>query len=73
MNLIAMHKSYIGWWQRKLGLSNYALLWLTFLKGVVVALIVERLIVHWWECSCLASSLLFCGLHLRQERRQQMD
>ena len=45
MKLIDNHKRLIVWYQNKLGLSDYGLLWLVFLKGVFVALIFERLIL----------------------------
>tara|TARA_B100000965_G_scaffold307203_1_gene266131 strand:- start:372 stop:512 length:141 start_codon:yes stop_codon:yes gene_type:complete len=44
MKLIDKHKQIIAWYQKKLGLSDYGLLWLVFFKGVFVALVVERLI-----------------------------
>ena len=44
MKLIDLHKRYIEWWQRKLGISDYALLWLVFVKGVVFTLLVVWLI-----------------------------
>ena len=46
MKLIDSHKWLIAWYQNKLGISDYELLWLVFFKGVFVALIVERFIVH---------------------------
>ena len=46
MKLIEKHKKLISWYQKKLGLSDYGLLWLVFFKGVFVALVIERLIVH---------------------------
>ncbi len=46
MKLIEKHKQLITWYQKKLGLSDYELLWLVFCKGVFVALVIERLIVH---------------------------
>ncbi len=46
MKLIEKHKQLIAWYQKKLGLSDYGLLWLVFFKGVLVTLVVERLIVH---------------------------
>jgi len=46
MKLIDSHKRLITWYQKKLGLSEYGLLWLIFFKGVFVALIFERLILH---------------------------
>ena len=46
MKLIDRHKQLIAWYQNKLGLTDYGLLWLVFFKGVFVALVLERLIVH---------------------------
>ena len=46
MKLIEKHKQLIAWYQKKLGLSDYGMLWLIFFKGVLVALLLERLIVH---------------------------
>tara|TARA_Y100001968_G_scaffold291698_1_gene296346 strand:+ start:354 stop:494 length:141 start_codon:yes stop_codon:yes gene_type:complete len=46
MNLLAKHKQLISWYQKKLGLSDYGLLWLVFFKGVFVTLVIERLIIH---------------------------
>ncbi len=45
MKLIEKHKKLIAWYQKKLQLSDYGLLWLVFFKGVIVALIIERLIL----------------------------
>ncbi len=44
MKLIDLHKRYIAWWQRKLGISDYALLWLSFFKGILIALLVIWLV-----------------------------
>ena len=46
MKLIDSHKRLIAWYQNKLGLSDYGLLWLVFFKGVLVALVFERLILN---------------------------
>ena len=46
MKLIEKHKQLIAWYVKKLGLTDYGLLWLVFFKGVFVALVLERLIVH---------------------------
>jgi len=40
LKLIKLHKRYIEWWQRKLGISDYALLWLVFFKGILLTLLV---------------------------------
>tara|TARA_Y100001968_G_scaffold253616_1_gene239314 strand:+ start:3862 stop:4023 length:162 start_codon:yes stop_codon:yes gene_type:complete len=46
MKLIEKHKHLIAWYQEKLGLSDFGLLWLTFFKGVFVVLVIEKLISH---------------------------
>tara|TARA_B100000902_G_C26444988_1_gene497939 strand:+ start:326 stop:466 length:141 start_codon:yes stop_codon:yes gene_type:complete len=46
MQLVARHKQLIAWYQKKLGLSDYALLWIVFLKAVFVALLLEKFIAH---------------------------
>ncbi len=46
MKLLDSHKRLIAWYQKKLGLNEYGLLWLVFFKGVFVALVFERLILH---------------------------
>ncbi len=46
MKIIEKHKQLIAWYKKKLGLSDYGLLWLVFFKGVFVALVIERLIAH---------------------------
>ena len=46
MKLLDMHKQLIAWYKKKLGLTDYGLLWLVFFKGVFIALVLERLIVH---------------------------
>lgn len=45
IQLIEKHKKLIFWYQKKLGLSDYGLLWLVFFKGVAVTLIVEKIIL----------------------------
>ena len=44
MTLIEKHKQLIAWYQKKLGLSDYGFMWIVFFKGVLVALVIERLI-----------------------------
>ena len=33
--MIELHKRYISWWGKKLKISNYGLLWVSFIKGVL--------------------------------------
>ena len=46
MKLTDKHKQLIAWYKKKLGLTDYGFVWLVFFKGVFVALVIERLIVH---------------------------
>lgn len=46
INLVTQHKRFIAWYKLKLGLSDYALLWLCFFKGVLIGLIIEKLIAN---------------------------
>ena len=32
--MIEIHKKYISWWKEKLNISNYGLLWITFIKRI---------------------------------------
>ncbi len=46
MTLIEKHKKLIAWYKKKLCLTDYGFMWIIFFKGVLVALVLERLIVH---------------------------
>jgi len=46
MKLIEKHKLLIAWVKKKLVLTEYGFMWLVFFKGVFVALVIERVIVH---------------------------
>ena len=37
--MIEIHKKYINWWREKLNLSSYGLLWITFIKGLIVGVL----------------------------------
>ena len=41
--LIDKHKTFINWYQKKLKLSDYQLLWLVFFKGVFLTTIVFKI------------------------------
>ena len=38
--MIELHKSAIKWWQKKFNISDYATLWLTFIKGLIIGLLI---------------------------------
>ena len=44
--LIMMHKRSIEREKAKLRISEYGLLWITFFRGLIIALILERLLLH---------------------------
>ncbi len=46
MNFIEHHKVFIAWYKKKLGLSDYSLLWICFFKGFFLALVLERVLAH---------------------------
>jgi hypothetical protein len=43
MNLIELHKQSINREKQKLGISDYGMLWIFFFRGILIALILERL------------------------------
>ncbi|KGG14710.1 putative protein family PM-16 [Prochlorococcus sp. MIT 0602] len=45
MKAIEKHKQFIDWYQKKLGLSDYGLLWLVFFKGVFLTLIIQKILI----------------------------
>ena len=52
MKIVDWHKNYTKWWQRKLGMSDYAFLWLAFSKGALGTIIVYLVV-------CDASKALY--------------
>lgn len=46
INLIQIHKNSIEREKRKLGVDEYGLLWISFFRGFLLALVFERLILH---------------------------
>ena len=37
--IVKWHKSKIKWWKSKTGMSNYQLLWTSFIKGLIIGAI----------------------------------
>jgi len=37
-NFVAWHKKYIKWWKKKLNVSDYGLLWISFIKGIIIGI-----------------------------------
>ncbi len=42
-NFIKAHKSFIAWFQRKTGISNYGMIWIAFLEGIIISLILMKI------------------------------
>ena len=38
--MIELHKKYINWWKKKFNLSDYSMLWLTFIKGLIIGFLI---------------------------------
>ncbi len=42
--IIKLHKILINWYQKKLNLNDYQLLWLVFFKGIIVTIFIQKLL-----------------------------
>ena len=38
--MIEWHKNYIEWWKNKFNISDYGILWISFLKGLGIGILV---------------------------------
>jgi uncharacterized membrane protein YoaK (UPF0700 family) len=43
--MIELHKKYISWWEKKINIYNYALLWVSFIKGVLVGILIYHFLI----------------------------
>jgi len=43
--MIEWHKKYINWWKKFLNVSDYALLWISFIKGLIIGLLIYHFFV----------------------------
>jgi len=43
--MIQKHKKYIEWWKEKLNVSDYAVLWITFFKGIFIGLLIYHFFI----------------------------
>ena len=43
--MIEIHKKYIDWWKQKLNISDYAVLWVTFFKGIFIGLLIYHFFI----------------------------
>ena len=43
--MIRLHKKYLSWWEKKLNISNYGMLWISFIKGILVGLLIYHFLI----------------------------
>ena len=43
--MIGWHKRQVDFWKSKLGIGDYGMLWIAFLKGVIFGLIVHHFVI----------------------------
>ena len=43
--MIELHKKLISWCKKKFNVSNYGLLWISFIKGVLVGLLIYHFLI----------------------------
>jgi len=52
MNIFNWHKRFVEWFQVKLKLSNYAMLWVAFIEGFLVAIFIVSILVWYFPIYC---------------------
>jgi len=43
---IDWHKKYIEWWKKKLKISNYEIVWISFIKGLIIGLLIYHFFIN---------------------------
>ena len=38
--MINWHKGYIKYWKKKLNISDYGVVWISFIKGIIIGLLI---------------------------------
>ena len=44
--MINLHKKYVEWWKQKLNISNYGMAWISFIKGLIVGLLIYHFLLN---------------------------
>tara|TARA_B100001559_G_C16135498_1_gene455017 strand:- start:118 stop:261 length:144 start_codon:yes stop_codon:yes gene_type:complete len=44
-SFISWHKKYINWWGKKLNISDYGMLWVAFIKGAIIGLLIYHFFI----------------------------
>ena len=42
---IDWHKKYIEWWKKKMKISNYGIIWISFIKGLIIGLLIYHFFI----------------------------
>ncbi len=45
-SFINWHKKYIEWWMKKLKISNYGIVWISFFKGLIIGLLIYHFLIN---------------------------
>ena len=43
---VAWHKKYIKWWKKKVDVSDYGILWISFIKGLIIGLLIYHFFIN---------------------------
>ena len=43
--MIKWHQKYIEYWKKKLNVSNYVIAWISFVKGLLIGLIIYHFLI----------------------------
>jgi len=44
--MINLHKKYIEWWKIKFNISNYGIAWISFIKGLIIGLLIYHFFIN---------------------------
>ena len=45
-HMIEWHKKYLAWWKKKLNISDYGILWVAFIKGIFIGLLIYYFFIN---------------------------
>ena len=43
--MINLHKRYMEYWKKKLNISDYGALWVSFIKGIIIGLLIYHFLL----------------------------
>jgi len=44
--MFELHKKYILWWKKKLNISDYGIIWISFFKGLLLGILIYHFILN---------------------------